>query len=60
MHINLKQTVYKTKTISMASSICFAMKIFFRPAGSRDVYYTESGDDTNESGTTLESTHAGK
>lgn len=27
--------------------------------GSRDVYYTESGDDTNESGATVESTHAG-
>ncbi|KAL3863913.1 hypothetical protein ACJMK2_005634 [Sinanodonta woodiana] len=31
----------------------------YRPAGSRDIYYTESGDDTNDSGTTLESTHTG-
>ena len=31
-----------------------------RPAGSRDVYYTESADDTNESGTTIESTHPGE
>ncbi|XP_052772118.1 uncharacterized protein LOC128211403 isoform X5 [Mya arenaria] len=29
----------------------------YRPAGSRDMYYTESGDETNESATTLESTH---
>ncbi|KAL4231892.1 Alstrom syndrome [Mactra antiquata] len=32
----------------------------YRPADSRDVYYTESGaEDTNESGTTVESTHIG-
>ncbi|XP_052772114.1 uncharacterized protein LOC128211403 isoform X2 [Mya arenaria] len=31
----------------------------YRPAGSRDMYYTESGDETNESATTLESTHPG-
>ncbi|XP_053407019.1 uncharacterized protein LOC123546728 isoform X6 [Mercenaria mercenaria] len=31
----------------------------YRPAGTRDVYYTESGEDNNESGTTLESSHPG-
>ncbi|KAH3787914.1 hypothetical protein DPMN_166045, partial [Dreissena polymorpha] len=31
----------------------------YRPAGSRDMYYTESGDETNESATTIESTHPG-
>ncbi len=32
----------------------------FRPAGSTEVYYVESGVDDNMSVTTMESTHAGR
>ena len=42
---------------------CISVLFCYRPAGSRDLYYTESGDDTAsvaDSITTQESTHAGQ